>query len=423
MPTVIVFSSQTDRGAEFSIIACPAQPLAPGDCALRIIAEDGEFPQWWCTDTQFFRTPAMFRISKIDAFAVVLPLTTPIKLATITIPHCDNLIVRITDDRGRVGWGEASSAPMMTGETSEGMVAAVRFMAPRLEGREIEDAAALPELLDPLMYGNHAAKSAIDMALLDLIGQHRQQPLYEILGGRKRDRAAMIWRISGAPDEIETARKRRDAGFVAFKVKVATNDPKTDLGRAEAARKAVGDGVRVSADANEGYSPADALVFAKGAGPAGLDFFEQPVRGHDIESMRACAAASAIPIAADEGLHELEDIERHHELGAAAGGSLKLIKLGGAFQVMAAASLMQRLGMRVNLAGKAADTSIGSAAIAHVALALPALDWDCNITNQYLVDDVAKDPVAVVDGHIVTPEGPGLGITVDEEKLARYRRG
>ena len=86
----------------------------------------------------------MFRISKIDAFAVVLPLTTPVKLATITIPHCDNLIVRITDDRGSVGWGEASSAPMMTGETSEGMVAAVRFMAPRLVGREIEDAAALP---------------------------------------------------------------------------------------------------------------------------------------------------------------------------------------------------------------------------------------------------------------------------------------
>lgn len=118
-----------------------------------------------------------------------------------------------------------------------------------------------------------------------------------------------------------------------------------------------------------------------------------------------------------------DDAGEAGDLGAAAGGSLKLIKLGGAFQVMAAASLMQRLGMHVNLAGKAADTSIGSAAIAHVALALPVLDWDCNITNQYLVDDVAKNPVAVVDGHVVTPEGPGLGIAVDEDKLAKYRRG
>lgn len=363
----------------------------------------------------------MFRIAKIDAFAVVLPLTAPIKLSTITIPHTDNLIVRIADDRGRIGWGEASSAPMMTGETSAGMVAAVRFMAGKLEGGAVEDASALPDLIEPLMVANHAAKSAIDMALLDLIGKHMAAPLYEVLGGRQRDKVAMIWRISGAADEIETARKRREEGFAAFKVKVATNDPETDLRRAETARQAVGDGVRVSADANEGYSPADALTFACRAGDAGLDFFEQPVRGDNIAAMQACAAAASIPVGADEGLHRLADIERHHALGAAAGGSLKLIKLGGAFQVKAASELMQRLGMHVNLAGKAADSSIGSAAVAHVALALPLLDWDCNITSPYLADDIVETPVSVVDGHIVTPEGPGLGIVVDEDKLAHYR--
>jgi muconate cycloisomerase len=77
--------------------------------------------------------------------------------------------------------------------------------------------------------------------------------------------------------------------------------------------------------------------------------------------------------------------------------------------------------MHVNLAGKAADSSIGSAAGAHLALALPLLDWDCNITSPHLADDIVKAPITVVDGHIVTPEGPGLGVTVDEEKLARYR--
>lgn len=365
----------------------------------------------------------MFRISKIDAFAVSLPLTAPIKLSTITIPHTDNLIVRIADNRGRIGWGEASSAPMMTGETSPGMVAAARFLAGKLEGVAIEDATALPELIDPLMVGNHSAKSAIDMALLDLVGQHQNVPLHQVLGGRKRDKVAMIWRISGAPDEIETARRRRDEGFVAFKVKVATNAPETDLGRAEAARLAVGPDVRVSADANEGYSRNDALAFAQRAGAVGLDFFEQPVRGDDIDGMRVCAEAASIPIGADEGLHRLADIERHHALGAAAGGSLKLIKLGGAFQVIAASALMQRLGMHVNLAGKAADSSIGSAAVAHLALALPLIDWDCNITSPYLADDIVRNPMTVVDGHIVTPEGAGLGITVDEDKVARYRTG
>jgi len=364
----------------------------------------------------------MFRIQEITALAIAVPMLTPIRMSTGTITASDNLIIRAADSDGRIGWGEAASAPMMTGDTAPGMVAAARFMARRLEGCDVASPAAIAALVEATMHGNEGAKSAIDMALLDLAGQHLGQPLYEVLGGRKRRRAAMIWRISGAPDEIETAKRRRDEGFVAFKVKVATHDPATDLERARAARSAVGRDARVSADANEGFRPADALAFVRGAGDAGLDFVEQPVAGHDIEAMRACAEASAVPIGADEGLHGVRDILRHHEAGAAAGGSLKLIKFGGAFQVLAAAGLMGRLGMCVNLAGKAADTSIGSAAIAHLALALPALEWDANITNQYLAGDVTGEPVRVVDGHIAAPEGAGLGIAVDEDLVQRFRR-
>ena len=362
----------------------------------------------------------MFRIVQIEPMVIAVPMVTPIRMSTGTIATSDNLIVRITDDKGRIGWGEAASAAMMTGETSPSMFAAVRFMAERLEGCEIARAEDIAGLIETTMHANHAAKSAIDMGLLDLAGQHLGLPLHELLGGAKRKRAAMIWRISGAPDEIETARRRRDEGFVAFKVKVATHDPETDLARAHATREAVGTGVRVSADANEGFSPADALVFAEGAAEAGLDFLEQPVAGNNLEAMRTCAEAASIPVAADEGLHGPRDIIRHHDMGAAAGGSLKLIKFGGAFQVMAAARLMVELGMAVNLAGKAADTSIGSAAIAHLALASPNLEWDANVTNQYLTGDVTAESVRVEAGHIVTPDGPGLGITVDEDLLERY---
>jgi muconate cycloisomerase len=364
----------------------------------------------------------MFRIARIDAFAVAVPLTTPIKMSGITIAACDNLIVKITDSGGRVGWGEASSAPTMTGETVEGQVAAVRFMASRLIGTEVEDASGLRDLVEPLMYGNHGAKSALDGALHDLVGQHLNQPMYELLGGKKRDRAPMFWMVAGGPDEMQIARKRRDEGYVAFKVKVGMHEPAHDLERSRTARAVVGDGVHVSADANQGFAPKDAIAFARGAGDAGLDFFEQPVMGHDLASMKACADVCQVPIGADEGIHSIDDIQRHHDLGAARGGSLKLIKLGSAGEVMNAGRLMQKLKMCVNLAGKTADTSIGSAAISHLAVALPTLEWDASVTNQYLTDDVVENPVAVVDGHIITPDGPGLGIRVDEDKLARYRR-
>lgn len=364
----------------------------------------------------------MFRIAEIDAFAVAVPLTTPIKMAGITIATCDNLIVKITDSDGKVGWGEASSAPTMTGETAEGMIAAVNFMASRLKGVEVEDVSQLHNLIDATMYGNHGAKSALDGALYDLIGQHLDKPMYELLGGRTRERAPMFWMVAGGPDEMQLARLRRDDGYVAFKVKVGVNDPETDLERSRTARSVVGDGVHVSADANQGFSPKDAVTFARGAGNAGLDFFEQPVMGPDIASMKACADVCSVPIGADEGIHSIADIQRHYDEGAAMGGSLKLIKLGSASEVMNAGRLMQSLSMHVNLAGKTADTSIASAAISHIAVSLPTLDWDASVTNQYLADDVVADPVAVVDGHIVTPEGPGLGIKVDEAKLEKYRR-
>lgn len=365
----------------------------------------------------------MFRVKKIDAFAVAVPLKTPIKMSMQSLATCDNLVVRISDDSGAVGWGEAPAAPTFSGEMTVGMVAAVEYMAPQIEGLEIETPADVRTGISPLMYANHAAKSAIDMALMDLIGKHRGEALYETLGGRKRERAAFIWLVAGTSDELQLAMQKQDEGVVAFKVKVAANNPGTDLTRAAATRKAVGDAVRVSADANQGYTADDALTFARGAGDAGLDFFEQPVRGEDIDSMRACAEACAVPIGADEGLHSLADIRQHHELGAAQGGSLKLIKFGGTGQVMQAGRLMQDLGMKINLAGKAANTSIGAAAAAHIALAVPNLDWDMSLSSQYLADDVVAHPVAVEDGHIVTPsDGPGLGIAVDEDKIARYRR-
>lgn len=107
-------------------------------------------------------------------------------------------------------------------------------------------------------------------------------------------------------------------------------------------------------------------------------------------------------------------------MGAAQGGNLKLIKLGGPVELMAAAALLDGLGMHVNLAGKVAETSIAGAAMAHLAVVVPRLDWDVSITNQYLADDVVVDAVALRDGHYAPPDGPGLGIEVDLDKLARY---
>lgn len=365
----------------------------------------------------------MLKIAGVEARAVRIPLKSPVRMAGAAVAAADNLVVRLRDGDGNVGWGEAASAPAMTGETAEGMVAAVRHMAPALEGAEAGPGTLGPAL-DRLMHGNRGAKAAIEIALLDLAGKRAGRPAYELLGGRIRDRAVALAMVAGGGLEAEVAdaRGRLDAGFSAFKVKVGVNDPGRDLERVAAIRAAAGRGARISADANQGYGREDAIRFAEGAAEAGLDFMEQLVAGDDLDGMAACAAASSVPLGADEGLRSIRDIRLHEERGAAAGGSLKTIKLGGAGPVLEAARLMDGLGMRVNLASKVAETGIASAALAHLAVAVPRLDWDASVTNQYLADDVVADPLRIVDGRFAPADSPGLGVAPSDEKLARYAR-
>jgi muconate cycloisomerase len=362
------------------------------------------------------------RIRSITPMTVRLPLTKPLKLSDGTLDTAGNLLVRIVDSDGHVGWGEAASAPTMTGETPEGMLAAANFMLPHLVGREIEDVAAFSTQLDGLMYGNGGAKAAIDMALYDLAGQRAGLPVAELLGGAVRRELPVLWMLAANDRAADTAAATRmaDTGFVAFKVKVGVGTVPGDLARAAAVRAAVTAGTRISADANQAFTVADGVRFAEGAEAAGLDFIEQPVMGHDLDGMAAVARATPVPVATDEGIHSLADIERHHAAGAARGASLKTIKLGGLSQVMAAGRLLGALGMHVNLAGKIAESSIAGAAIVHLGAALPRLDWDVSVTCQYLAQDIVTEPLTVERGHVRLPERPGLGITVDESRLSRF---
>jgi L-alanine-DL-glutamate epimerase-like enolase superfamily enzyme len=362
------------------------------------------------------------RIRSVTPALISLRLLQPIKMAGITIVTADNLLVRVECTDGHVGWGEAASAPTMTGEMPEGMLAAVQFMRPQLEGLEIEDIAGAARTVDRLIYGNGGAKSAIDMALYDLAGKRHGVPAYELLGGAVRKDVPVLW-LLGANDrdaDLAAGKRKAEDGFVAFKVKVGIATVEDDLARCAAIRDALGPGVRLSADANQGFTREQALVFAAGAAGAGLDFVEQPVDGHDLDGMALVAAATTVPIGADEGVHGLADIERHHAMGAARGASLKTIKFGGLSGVLAAGRRMDVLGMSVNLASKMADSSLASAAIVHLGAALPQIDWDASPTCQYLRDDIVKERLRIERGHARASDRPGLGVVIDEDALARF---
>ena len=200
-------------------------------------------------------------------------------------------------------------------------------------------------------------------------------------------------------------------------------DPLADAERTRRICDVLGNGdMLICADANQGWSVEQAIAYVRAVEDTALEFFEQPVAGDDLEGMAAVARASRIKIGADEGVHSIEDLRRHHEAGAACGASLKAIKLGGIKPVYEAARLCEQLGMKVNLACKMAESGIATAALLHLAAAVPSVDWGVSLTSQYLTQDILKRPLAFADGHAEVPAGPGLGIEVDEAKVRRYAR-
>jgi muconate cycloisomerase len=349
----------------------------------------------------------------------------PIKMAFEEVRSTENALVRLETDEGIVGWGDAASAPTMTGETLESMVVAVRYLAPRLEGMPADEIDAVMVRAEHYLYGNHAAKSTIEMALHDALGRALGKPVYELLGGKRRSRIPLLRQLaSGNADrDVEDAQRRKAEGFVTFKVKVGVADPLTDAQRTRQVCEVLGDGkILICADANQGWSAEQAITYVRAVNDTALAFLEQPVAGDDLEGMAAVARASHVKICCDEGLHGIEDLRRHHVAGAAHGANLKTIKLGGMKPVYDAAVLCEELGMKVNLACKMAGCGITCAAVLQIAAAIPAVDWGMSLTVQYLADDILATPLVFANGHAEVPTGPGLGIEVDEAKVRRYAR-
>ncbi|MGZ3294982.1 MAG: mandelate racemase/muconate lactonizing enzyme family protein [Xanthobacteraceae bacterium] len=365
------------------------------------------------------------KIKRVEPIAVSFPMKKPVFMAGVEIRQADNILVRVEADNAVVGWGEAASAPTMTGETVESMMAAVAYLAAAVEERPAEDIAGTVAAMVTRMYANQAAKAAIEMALHDLVGRATGRPAHALLGGKQRSRMAILGVISTGElvSDLREAERKKADGYSAFKIKVGIDKPLIDGERTRRVCEILGREALISTDANQGWSADEAVQYVRAVADAGLDFFEQPVHADDIDGMAAVAAAAAdIAIGADESIHSLADIRRHHERGAARGVSLKTIKLGGMRAVMEAGRLCDRLGLNVNVSAKTGESSIACAAATHIAAALPQIAWGLTLSNEGLSDDATARPIRIERGHVEVSDRPGLGIDVDEDRVRRYRR-
>lgn len=369
------------------------------------------------------REPDMpIRLKRMDFFPVAIPLNRPMKMSGSTIAFAENLFVRVESIYGIVGWGEAASAPTMTGETLGGMIAAAQMIWERIKDCDLRFRASLMTQIRGAVYGNASAKSAVEMSILDLLGKSYNISIGEFLGGWHRASLEPMWMLGHAKpeDDIREAREQSDRGYRFFKLKVGTKSLEDDIAAILGVRKAIGNSKKLCADANGGLSYNAARRLMRETAAAELIYLEQPLPDTAIADLAKLNQMNIVPIGVDESIHSRHDIDKHSACGAAAGVSLKLIKVGGLLASVACANRATELGLSINVAAKVAETSLASAAAAHLAATIENFEWGLSLTHIYLECDPVKNPMMVEDGLVAVPHGPGLGIEIDEAVLRRY---
>jgi L-alanine-DL-glutamate epimerase-like enolase superfamily enzyme len=366
-------------------------------------------------------------ITCAQLYPLEVPMSKPIKMAGDTITHAQTLLLRLIDDEGREGWGEASSAPLMTGETLGSIVASTEYLAAKLVGAQVAEPCAITALHERVLYGNASAKSCHETALMDLFAQRQGVPMYRLLAGdlmpAGSGRLEMLHMLASGEldEEMEEALALRREGYRQWKIKVGASDTANDVRRVRALCAALAGDV-VSADANQCLSVAAATAIATAGAASGLSFLEQPYRIDMMDAMAQLHRASGLAMCADESIQDIDDITLHGNSQAAQGVSLKLIKLGGTRPLVEAGRLCLARGMRINLACKVAETTISAAATAHAGFALGEVAWGFSMSNRYLAQDVCAQPLAPQNGAVTTAqvERPGLGFAPDADRLREF---
>jgi muconate cycloisomerase len=341
------------------------------------------------------------------------------------------LLVKIHTDAGIVGLGEASVTPKWSGEDQTTAAHYVsNYFAPLLVGEDAPDSAGQIEALTKKytfpVAENYFTKSAIDVALWDIAGRATGKPVYELLGGKKREFVHTKFSVSAQPPPrpAEIARWACDQGFRKMKVKVGV-DPESDVERVRSVREAVGPDVKLGVDANGGWvTPAVAVPTIKRLQEFNIYFAEQPVAEGDIEGMAEVRAAVDLPIVADESVYTLSDARALAARKACDVFSIYIGKAGGITGAKAIADFALEAGITCVI-GSNLELGVGSAAMTHLALSHNAFDpekFPSDIIGPFFFeDDILDPPLPLTPGEARVFDKPGLGIKLDEPKIERYR--
>ncbi|MGO1052024.1 mandelate racemase/muconate lactonizing enzyme family protein [Crossiella sp. CA198] len=368
-------------------------------------------------------------IERVETFAVALPTLRDFGVAGGAVAVAGRpsirILVKVSAD-GVCGWGEATPIPAWTYETAESIVTTIdRYLAPAILGRPAWDLDGVTAVFDRVInrgfsIGAPLAKSAVDIALHDLLGHALGVPLGVLWGQRRAERIQLAWVLSGqTPAEVaDSVAEGLAAGYRAFKVKIGLHAERTDLAVVAAARAAAPD-APLWVDANQAYTVDSALRLARELHGLGVTEFEQPLPANDIGGLRRLRVLSPLPIALDESLRHPTDLATFIRLDAVDVAIAKVQRTGGLTLSRRLCQLAQDSGVRLMGSGLT-DSDLGLAAALHL-FAAHGITGPVDLNGRQFIDSAytGETTVQVSDGVAQVPTGPGLGVQVDEAEVRK----
>lgn len=351
------------------------------------------------------------RIASVSSWSEDFELTRPYTITFRSIDDVQMSFVEISTDTGLTGIGCASPEAMVTGETREACRAALQQEALAwLVGKDPRTLPALCRTLDSRLAGNPAARAAVDIALHDLLAQHLQVPLVEMLGRAHQSLPTSITiGIKSVDETVDEAAEYVGRGFKILKVKLG-HSLEEDLARLARLREGVGKDIGIRVDPNQGYTAPQLNVFIERTGAIGIEFLEQPMAADDIDAMRRLPENVRARLAADETLLDAGDALKLIEPPRACGiFNIKLMKCGGVRAAGRIADIADTAGIEL-MWGCMDESIVSISAALHAALAAPAtryLDLDGSLD---LARDLVDGGFILEDGFMCTTDAPGLGV-------------
>ena len=368
--------------------------------------------------------PSSQKIEILRVHVVHLPVRAVHSHGSGDVAGIRSVLLEVVTDGGLTGWGEASPWPVFTG-TVEGNAAALHVhLRPYLLGADPVQVEKHLHAADRIVVGCPEAKAALETALLDLTGQMTGLSIAELVGGRHREAVPVSFSVAN-PDfdaDLEDVARIHEDGVRLFKLKTGFADHAFDRMRLEKLRERYGGEVSLRIDYNQGLRATDAIRTLRDLEPFDPAFIEQPVKRHERAALAGITRAIDTPVMADESVFDPREALAGVHMRLADVFALKIMKSGGIRRALEVAAIARIGGIDV-YGGCMFETGIAHAAGAHLMAALPDLHLGCEfyMPTYYAREDVLAEPFPVRDGLVHVPSGPGLGVAVDPDRLAKYR--